>query len=112
MMAMQHIVATTPQFLTQSSRKLELIADRDRSMNDSGAKRSRLFIQSTWPLEIAIERPIHRNALRTAKSKHPDEPILHGTLVEILYDMNDLSTHQIWYKKGIHRPSTFCMEED
>src|SRR2546430_2160730 len=111
MMAMQHIVATTPQFLPQSTHKLELIADRGRSMNDSGAKRSRLFIQSTWPLEIAIERPIHRNALCTTKSKHADEPILYGTLVEILHDMNDLSVHQIWYKKGIHGPSTFRMED-
>jgi hypothetical protein len=78
---------------------LKLVADRDRTVKDSGAKRSHLFIQSTWLGKIAVKRPIHGNALLAAKSKHPEEPILHSASVELLHDMDDLSADSICGKR-------------
>lgn len=89
MMAMQRVIISVPQFATQRLEELFLLPDRDRRRQNTTTERDGFFVQCARVRQRAIEAPIDIDAAGTRVAQHAHKPVLHGTAVEALDNMQN-----------------------
>lgn len=88
-MAVEDLIASVLEFLSQGFDEVPLLANRNRAVEDRCAEGPSFVVQSAGTTQSAVKSPVQLNPLGVGMSEHAHKPVFHGAAVHVFNDMQD-----------------------